>query len=1039
MSRLFLPLLLVPAFLTLSFGQDDSFVISDDYEVTSAVKPGLVKHPIMTALDDSGRLFVAEAAGVNLNKAELLEQLPNSIRLLVDTDRDGVYDKATTFADNLTFPQGALWLYESLYVMSPPSLWKFTDNDGDGVAEVREELVTGLDFTGNAASTHGPFLHPNGRLFWCHGRKGYAVPDPDTGQIMHTGKGARLWSSSPGGGDAEPFAGGGMDNPVEVDFTDDGEIIGTINLFYGRPRGDTLTHWVHGGAYPRYDQEQAIIDLPRTGDLLPEVHNFGHVAVSGMCRYRSGKLNPDWKDQWIASHFNTSKLTRTRLTRDGSSFLAAETEVIFQMKNPDAHLTDVMEDHNGDLLAIDTGGWFRNGCPTSHIAKPDVAGGIWRISRKGESYSPPKYPDWGNLTAEAVSKMLDADEFQLRERAGLELAGRGDPAIPELKRILRDKSFSVTARRNAVWTLAKLKFSETTDLIQEALLDPDPSIRQAACNAISVTRTWQSVAANQPAERDIEMKRNKTISGALANIVRADEAPVARQAAVALGRMGENRAIGSILGRLGRVENDRMLEHSLIYALIEIDDPESTRPGLQSENPQIVAGVLRALEEMPSADLEALDILSHLDAENPALRSTASDIALSHPEWDAAIANRFFDWESTYTASQQATMREVIPSLTNTPPMRSFLTSVLKSKNDDAVRLVLEALAGASRITIDPAWEPHLASHLNEEANPSLRDLTLEILAKDPGKRFDTELSALAENTNLPRMTRLGATRAMAGKEGAIPDSTFQLLIEVLEEETDTDTRNRAIAILTQSRLTAPLRIEVAKRAHLFSPVETAPLMVLFRRVISGEEAAALSSSLVKSPAFASLSMDRLEQIFRPYPDSVDPELEKKIAAVEAESARKSERIEGLLAGMEKAKPEAGEALFESGKGTCIVCHKVGETGGNVGPNLSTIGRIRSARDLFESVLYPNESIARDFNTYEVKRKNGEPSLLGLIESQTASAVIVIDPAGQRHEVPRDQVASLTEVPTSLMPPGLEHTLPPEELRDLIAWLLSLK
>ncbi|MCG8599206.1 MAG: hypothetical protein MI807_03600, partial [Verrucomicrobiales bacterium] len=84
-------------------------------------------------------------------------------------------------------------------------------------------------------------------------------------------------------------------------------------------------------------------------------------------------------------------------------------------------------------------------------------------------------------------------------------------------------------------------------------------------------------------------------------------------------------------------------------------------------------------------------------------------------------------------------------------------------------------------------------------------------------------------------------------------------------------------------------------------------------------------------------------------------------------------------------------------------------------------------------------SIARDFNTYEVKRKNGQSSLLGLIESQTASAVILIDPAGQRHEVPRDQVASLTEVPTSLMPPGLEHTLPPEELRDLIAWLLSLK
>jgi len=1034
LSSLLFATLLSPIFLPAQ-----SFEVADDFQVTSAVKPGLVKHPIMTALDDRGRLFVSENAGLNLKKDELLEQLPNSIRLLVDTDQDGVYDKATTFADQLTFPQGALWLYDSLYVMSPPSLWKFTDGDGDGVAEIREELVTGLDFTGNAASTHGPFLHPNGRIFWCHGRKGYAVPDPDTGEITMTGKGARLWSCNPGGDDAKPFAGGGMDNPVEVDFTEEGEIVGSINLFYGRPRGDTLTHWVHGGAYPRYDQEQAIIDLPRTGDLLPEVHNFGHVAVSGMCRYRSGKLNSDWQDQWICSHFNTSKLTRTRFTREGSGFLAAETQVIFHMKAPDAHITDVMEDHNGDLLAIDTGGWFRIGCPTSHIAKPDVAGGIWRISRKGESFSAPKYPNWEKLTAEAVSTMLDADEYWLRERAGLELAGRGDPAIPELKRILRDSSSTVTARRNSVWTLAKLKFSEAADLIHEALLDPDPTVRQAACNAISVTRNWQSVAANQPAERDIELKRNKTISGALAAIVRGDEPPVARQAAVALGSMAENRAIGAILGRLGRIENDRMLEHSLIYALIEIDDPETTRSGLQSENPRIVAGVIRALEEMPSADLEALDILHHLDSANPALRGTASNIALGHPSWDAALANRFFEWEPPFTEEQRKTLTEIIPALTDTPPMQVFLTSLLKSEDKSSIQLALTALASTPQLSIEPDWEPLLATLLSSNAGLDLQDLTLEVLAKEPGKRFEAELAALAENPELPRLTRLGAARAAAKQQGALSEAAFQLLIDVLEQETDIETRNRAIAILSQSRLTGPFRIEVAKRAHLFSPVETAPLMVLFRRVVSDDEAAALSASLVKSPAFASLDLDRLRQIFRPYPDSVNPELEKKIDAVEAESAKKSERIESLLSDFENANPEAGKAIFESGKGTCIVCHRVGEIGGNVGPNLSTIGRIRSARDLFESVLYPNESIARDFNTYEVTRKNGQSSLLGLIESQTAAAVVVIDPAGQRHEVPREDVVSLIEIPTSLMPPGLEQTLHPEELRDLVAWLLSLK
>ena len=63
-----------------------------------------------------------------------------------------------------------------------------------------------------------------------------------------------------------------MDNPVEIDFTPEGEIIGSINLMYGNPRGDTLVHWQYGGAYPRYDQEAVLEEFIRTGPLLQEFH-----------------------------------------------------------------------------------------------------------------------------------------------------------------------------------------------------------------------------------------------------------------------------------------------------------------------------------------------------------------------------------------------------------------------------------------------------------------------------------------------------------------------------------------------------------------------------------------------------------------------------------------------------------------------------------------------------------------------------------------------------------------------------------------------
>ena len=63
----------------------------------------------MGTFDDQGRLYLAEAAGVNLRRNDLEKQLPNFIRRLEDVDGDGRFDRSTIFADKMVFPQGALW------------------------------------------------------------------------------------------------------------------------------------------------------------------------------------------------------------------------------------------------------------------------------------------------------------------------------------------------------------------------------------------------------------------------------------------------------------------------------------------------------------------------------------------------------------------------------------------------------------------------------------------------------------------------------------------------------------------------------------------------------------------------------------------------------------------------------------------------------------------------------------------------------------------------------------------------------------------
>src|SRR5437879_4293581 len=99
----------------MAFDKRDTIQVPPGFIVEHVAGPPLVEHPMMACFDERGRLFVAEAAGVNLKADELLKNPPNRIRLLEDTDGDGRFDKSTIFADKMTLPMGALWYDGALY------------------------------------------------------------------------------------------------------------------------------------------------------------------------------------------------------------------------------------------------------------------------------------------------------------------------------------------------------------------------------------------------------------------------------------------------------------------------------------------------------------------------------------------------------------------------------------------------------------------------------------------------------------------------------------------------------------------------------------------------------------------------------------------------------------------------------------------------------------------------------------------------------------------------------------------------------------
>ena len=131
-----------------------------------------------------------------------------------------------------------LWHDGAVYCNSHPYLWCFRERDGK--AERREALIGKFNFNGNGCDIHGPFLGPEGRLYWTKGRHGYKIKTREGDELE--GLAARVFRCRPDGTAIERLAGGGFDNPVELAFTADGELLGTMD----QGPGDCILHYAKG-------------------------------------------------------------------------------------------------------------------------------------------------------------------------------------------------------------------------------------------------------------------------------------------------------------------------------------------------------------------------------------------------------------------------------------------------------------------------------------------------------------------------------------------------------------------------------------------------------------------------------------------------------------------------------------------------------------------------------------------------------------------------------------------------------------------------
>ena len=148
--------------------------------------------------------------------------------------------------------------------------------------------------------------------------------------------------------------------------------------------------------------------------------------------------------------------------------------------------------------------------------------------------------------------------------------------------------------------------------------------------------------------------------------------------------------------------------------------------------------------------------------------------------------------------------------------------------------------------------------------------------------------------------------------------------------------------------------------------------------------------------------------------------------------------LEVVKAVRESGDPQAGKKVFERAELTCVACHQLGGEGGLLGPSLDTVGAGLPLDLIVESVLWPQRQLKEGYFALGVTTKDGTVHT-GYQESQQTGVLRLKDPASTAvQSIPVGQITERKNL-GSLMPAGLTASLKPEELRDLIAYLASLK
>ncbi len=932
--------------------------VREGYRAELVASEPLVIDPVAIDWSADGRLWVVEMADYPLGM-DGKGQIGGRVRVLDDTDDNGTYDHQTLFAEGLSFPTGILAWRDGVIVTAAPEILYLRDTNGDGQADTREVLISGLSTGNQQLRVNGLRWGLDGWVYCAAGAhyRGYGA---DTRLHTRAGDfsvGSRDFRFRPDTGELEPASGPSQYGRNRDDW---GHWFGTQN---SRP----LWHYVLTDRYLQRNPYVAAPDptyqvvVPLNPKVWPvsapekRFHTFdntGHFtsACAGMI-YRDDLLFPLLPGEMHAFTCEPfhNLVQRNVITDDGVTYAAhrapgEEQSDFFASEDRWCRPVMTRTGPDGALWVVDMYRYMiehpewlsANGraelLPGYRLG--DDRGRIYRVLP--ENQAPRKPVRLDQLNTRELVAALDSPNAWQRDRAQMLLTWRADPAAVDPLEQLAINSANPVARLQALCALDTAGFLQPA-MVARALKDPHPGVRENALRLAETRGTTEVIAM-------------------AVKLVDDPDAKVRLQLAFSLGEW-TNAVAGEALGRL---------------AVARFEEPFTLAAILSSAVPHV-----RALVAASTPDARAMN----------ALGEPLAYIALGLNDRAALaelLAPALTPDRRGYAEAQFSAATRFLDTLSSRGTSLATLAN-----GDDALAALLTESAGAGEDSVFVAAHRAL---IDETLTEPDRAAAAGLIGRNEARRADA-LKALKGmlTPNIAGGLQRAAVKALAATgDDSVPQSLLLAWISFspLTRATALDAllarEPWAFALLERLGADDTIALDVTQRARLLKH----------------------SSKRVREMAAAEFTS----------------------------TGSRAKVIEQFQSALQLTGDAGrGRAVFTR---ACLACHKDGETGGEMGPDLKSVAN-HPPEKLLANILDPSADVQPGYHAYQCELTDGS-ELYGLITAETANSLTIKTAAGDSRVVLLTNIKSLRSANISLMPEGLEAGLTPQDLADLIQFVRTI-